>query len=115
MSAVGRWTAPGTCPWSQVAVEGEWRTTKPGSPPAASAEATSETSAWKARLAPKWATASAGDAGATRSTGFVLFTALVTVVSTVTVMVLPSLPAPADRHLRGTGPTGISWPEIYGR
>ena len=57
-------------PWSQDAVERVSITTKPGSPPAASTDATSETSAWKARLAPKWAAASAGDAGGTRSTGF---------------------------------------------
>lgn len=95
-------------------MERESRTTKPGSPPATSAEATSETSAWKARLAPKWATASAGDAGATRSTGFVLVAALVTVVSTVTVMVLPSsrprltgtfaAPAPRDLLARNLRP-----------
>ncbi|CAM5530167.1 hypothetical protein SBADM41S_07596 [Streptomyces badius] len=52
--AVGRWTAPGMCPWSQEAVERLSRTTKPGSPSAASAAATSRARpAWKASEAPK--------------------------------------------------------------
>ncbi len=72
-SAVGRWTAPGTCPWSQEAVDRVSTRTKPGSVPSAAAvartEATSETSAWKARLAEKYAAAAAGEAGGVRSTG----------------------------------------------
>src|ERR1044072_2165673 len=70
MSAVGRWTAPGMCPWSQHSVERESRITNSGSPPAVSAVATSDTSAGKSSEAGKWAAASADAAGATRRTGF---------------------------------------------
>src|ERR1700760_1234395 len=62
MSAVGRCSAPGTCPCRQARSPRESTRTKPGDPDASEA-ATSDTSAWNVSRAVKKETASAAAAG----------------------------------------------------
>lgn len=70
-----------------------------------------DTSAWKARLAPKWAAAAAGDAGGTRRTGFtavVVVALLLALLAAVAVLVLvtvwPSVEVRAQESTAGDSP-----------